>query len=346
MSHLDPPIFIIGYMHSGTTLLQQILGRHGDVLSNFGETRLFDSLPIVHDKFPDLEDDQILRAYVDYLIQIIQIGFDPINLGIEPTVEPPVLDINDRVLYEIYASAQKSSTYEKIFINVFNHLAIIASKNRWLEKTPTHLFHVAEIMNATPDAKFIELVRDGRDVLASKKSRVVKGSDFNTLWDILAWKSAINSVDAARKQYPDNIWRIRYEDFVSNPERELRRMCDWLGLEFDAMMLKVGWINSTTSTGQRVKSGIGTAAIGRWRKVLTPTEAAFAQLIAGKHLVALGYPVEKFPLIAYIGFPAQLGKSFLEFFSRLYSRWRMGGFPYLLNVLNNYRLRLLGLVRR
>lgn len=340
------PIFVVGYLHSGTTLMQQIIGKSEAVYPNFGETRFFDSLPFVLDKFPNLENNADLHAYVDYLIEVIQVGFTPVNLGIPPKVEPPWLDISEASRAAIYADARAAGTHEAIYRVVFDHLATLADKERWLEKTPTHLFHVPAILSVLPDALFLAMVRDGRDILASKKSRRDRGSSFDPLWDMLAWRAAVNVIHAAQRQHPESVIVVHYEDFVSDPAGELKRICAGLDLPYDPAMLEVGWINTTTIARDKPRTGIGTAAIGKWKTVLTPQEAALAQLVGRSELESLGYSVEKTPISAYVGLPLVLARSSVEFFTRLHARWRMGGTAYLRNVLHNYRLRLLGLSDR
>ncbi len=65
------PIFVVGYMHSGTTMLQQILGSHPAVFSGRGESRFHDNLPAIRRAFPDLDNEETLHRYPWYLALVV-----------------------------------------------------------------------------------------------------------------------------------------------------------------------------------------------------------------------------------------------------------------------------------
>lgn len=68
---LDPPIFVVGYMHSGTTLLLNILSTHPAVFSCKGESKWFELLPIVRSEFSSLENEQTLLACIAFAGNVI-----------------------------------------------------------------------------------------------------------------------------------------------------------------------------------------------------------------------------------------------------------------------------------
>jgi hypothetical protein len=230
-----------------------------------------------------------------------------------------------------------------------------------LEKTPTHMFHVDEIKQAVPGALFVELVRDPRDILASKAKRQSEdwigrfvpekrdlkrfSSGFDPLWDTLGWMSAIRAGDEARKKHPSDICRVRYEDFVTNPEGELERICQFLGLEFSPSMLNVPWTNAAVGDVQD-RQGIRTAPVGRFQGVLAPEAVALCQAMVKREMDTLGYAPAPVTFAAYLRMPILAVRSGFEFWVRLYRRWRLGGAAYLVNVLGKYWRRLVGLTTR
>ncbi len=196
-----------------------------------------------------------------------------------------------------------------------------------------------------PDAQVIELVRDPRDILASKKRRVSNGGSYDPIWDSLAWKTAVRAGAAASQKSPSTMIRIRYEDLVGAPDMTIQTICRFLNLHYDPQMLSVGWINSTTVAEQESGSQIGTNAIGKWKGILPPSHAAACQQLTKEDLVANQYEINSIAPRTYFALPFVLLRSGAEFFTRLYQKWRRGGPGLVLSVFSNYRIRLLNLIR-
>ena len=166
-------------------------------------------------------------------------------------------------------------------------------KTRWADKTPAYIGHVDRLAAIWPDARFVVLVRDGRDVALS-----VMGVPFgpNNAWAAArSWAIAIRQGREAAARYPGRVLELRYEDLVTSPEQELETVCDFLGLDYDDDMLalertersKVAEDQSAWFTN--VWSGITTAAVGKWRTELSPREVGIFEAVAGDELRALGY---------------------------------------------------------
>ncbi len=255
---------------------------------------------------------------------------------------------------QIFEDAKHVRNHLKIIGLVFNHVTKITGKERWLEKTPSHLLHIDKILHAIPEAQIIELVRDPRDVLASKNSRQSKEwiekriemfparknylpyqVGYDSLWDSLSWKSAIQIGDQAKHKYPKNMLRVRYEDLVTHPERELSRICDFLNLSYYSELLDVSWQNNTTKIAKKDVQGIGTTSIGKGVRMLPLADIALCQRLTKSEMDALNYEHVPITFKARLKIPFVLLKSGYEFFARLYRRWRLGGFVYVKKIFVN-----------
>ncbi len=347
-SHLAPPILIIGYMHSGTTLLQQILGRHQDIFISGGETRFFGSLPATKRHYPNLEDDQTLVAYIEYLLKVICTGFAQVNFTNDVGYKPVNLadfGISQADVQELFRIVQNSRNYTRLYSITFDFLAKKQNKKRWLDKLPGYVSQLDRMTAVVPDAQVIELVRDPRDILASKKRRAAKGGSYDPIWDSLAWKTSVRAGAAAARTSPSHMIRIRYEDLVGAPELTVQTICQFLNLQYDPQMLSVGWINSTTMAEQEPGSQIGTDAVGKWRRILPPSHAAACQQLTHGELAVNQYEIDPIPLLTYLALPVLLIRSGAEFFTRFYHKWRRGGMDLVRSVFANYRIRLMKLIR-
>jgi hypothetical protein len=359
---LQPPVFVVGYMHSGTTLLLNIIANNSVVLSLGGETKFFEFFPLIREQFPDLEDDEQLRAFIPYAALIFQYGYQLKyknqilgNMLVEKEAGIPNDDLD-----RLFRRAQNRRNYGAIFSQVADYFTIRENKSRWLEKTPTHIYHLDKILKSIPEARFVEIVRDPRDVLASKKTRKetvwttdrykpqirpIKNMEkaFDPIWDTLAWKSAVRAGLRAHEDHPTHICTIRYEDLVTDPQPLVEEVCHFLNLPFEPAMLAITYRNAADWQVQQRNQGINSDSIGRWRNVLDLDEAALCQHLARSEMQQLDYDCLAIPIIKQLGMAPLAVTSSFEFIQRLINRWRLGGFRYLVTVLTNYWKRFLKL---
>ena len=352
----QPPIFVVGYMHSGTSLLINILGNHSAIFSGNRETKYFMHLPMIRKTFPDLNNDETLEKFVFHVIAVVKTGFgkNKLNTKGKTRFSAEWFGKDEKRLEAVMADAKKNRNHETMFTLVSNHMAQSMGKTRWAEKTPTHIFHIDDIVKFVPDVVFVEVVRDPRDVLASKKIRrsgvwtsekyASKDREkknwekaFDPFWDSISWKTAIRTGQSARKKYKDRIYSLTYEDLVTDPENQVRKVCSFLNIKFEPEMLDITTLNSAESISDMDnKKGIVTTSIGRWKKSLTPAETALCQWQVGEEMKTLAYQCVEIPIKNKMQMPFILIKSFFEFFQRSYGRWRLGGWLYLQSIFNNY----------
>jgi len=351
------PIFVIGYMHSGTTLLQQILGRHSQVFALVGETNIFTFLSDIRHRYPHLYQDANRREFIIFAAEVIQHGH-VLGRQAQSRVKRP--EISDDELDSLVEHTQLWNDHIAIFFHVADYLAQRERKVRWLEKTPTHILHIDQILECLPNACLVEIARDPRDILASKKTRLATVETarylseerpwkrlekaYDPLWDTLSWKSCVDAGNLARRKHGGQIYRVRYEDLVQDPEREIRQICDFLSLEYEPSMLKVTAERNGAIWTPGPGSGIDIHSIGRWHNVLTREESAFSEWLAGAEMKDLNYPQDAIQFRVALRFPLLLVKSLFELIQRLIKRWRWGGFAFFLNILISYLRRLLKLI--
>lgn len=116
-------------------------------------------------------------------------------------------------------------------LSVANKLALLdleafrAGKKRWVEKTPVQIYHIDDILRIRPKAKILLIIRDGRDIAISIKSRT---GDFES--GVRRW---INDNKAAEKWWNHKqVLVARYESLVEEFEDTVTGVMDFLGEEF------------------------------------------------------------------------------------------------------------------
>ncbi|MFH7320744.1 sulfotransferase family protein [Desulfurivibrio sp. D14AmB] len=100
-----------------------------------------------------------------------------------------------------------------------------------------------------PEARYIHLVRDGRDVAHS----AMKMGWYGNVWAATErWKNAIASYDKLNAQISSsNIIEVRFEQLVSNPETELARLSDFIRISYDKSFFDYSKTSSYSSPGQK-----------------------------------------------------------------------------------------------
>jgi hypothetical protein len=153
-----------------------------------------------------------------------------------------------------------------------------------------------------PDAKFVYIVRDPRDVTRS----ILKNLSIHTLAKAAAKCMGHEKyIIKMTEMFRDDTLVIRYEDLVSEPEQVCRSMCDFLGVPFDRRMCTFYEMNVDGSLLMGVTKDIHPHAtspfnpdlIGQWKrkKSFTVEELQTIEAIAHDYMVKYGYEPEAPP---------------------------------------------------
>lgn len=120
-----------------------------------------------------------------------------------------------------------------------------------VEKTPANVYMHQRIRNCWPDARFVFLLRHPESIARSwHESDPVKRPYDKAVDDVLRY---VEAVEEARTS--EDGCTVLYEDITADPEREMRRLCDFLGIDFEPEMLQYG----DKSDGELVRG------LGDWR---------------------------------------------------------------------------------
>jgi Sulfotransferase family len=180
-------------------------------------------------------------------------------------------------------------------------------KCRWGDKSPYYVWRMKKIRYLLPEARFVHIIRDGRDVALSTVP----------LWfgpDTVAGVAEhwLQTLAVARRQARDLPFyvEVKYEDLVRDPAATLRRLCGFLELEWEESMLDyhrsaerrmaaetADWelADRVIARDERLDIHRGLARppatdrIGRWREEMSSTDLSAFESVAGKTLAGLGY---------------------------------------------------------
>lgn len=259
----DPAIFIGGCDRSGTTLFKSVLDRHPRLACG-PETNIWG------------------RPF--------RIG----SLG-------SLWEVSKRELKQRVKTASHLPEFAVEFYR--DYLLRPDQKLRWVDKTPNNVMVVPQLLSWFPEGRFIQMIRDGRDVCCSlrhhRKERIRGGKIVpmrtNNPIDECAKKWLRETSLGLSSQSHPRYLQVRHEHLLEEPEQVLRRVCDFLGEDYDPQMLDP---TIKTNAAQLIGSKLDNAnadrpierqANQRWRRDLSLEERQSIEQIAGELLRQLNY---------------------------------------------------------
>jgi hypothetical protein len=263
---------LVGVWRSGTTLLRTVFDSHPDIAvpdeSNF-ITKMIDHFA---DRPFDVGD---YVARVGAIDRFRAWGLPDGLFARAIELDPPA-DLADavRLTFRAYAWHEGTVGYG--------------------DKTPAHLDRLDALAALLPEARFVHLIRDGRDVASAIRDapfgpRTLEGAALHWHRRVCTGRALGAALGPAR------YLEVKYEDLVVDPEPVLRGVCEFLDLRFSEDMLHherraASFVDgSPTPDVHKTLTTPIRAGVRDWRRDLTPKQAARLQLIAGSLLDDLGY---------------------------------------------------------
>lgn len=285
---MNAPIFIVGTPRSGTTLTAKILGRHSRLFMP-GETHFFDDIYARRHELGSPQDARSAAAIAARLSTV----YERFN---EPADQQRLNDLGgqDALRDELGDSCR---TYGEVLSRFMQfQMRQHPEKTRWGNNVPKDLFHVKDILQFYPEAKFVICVRDIRDFLLSYQNRWQTTSPENVervkklyhpVLTSLLWKTAMKQIRTVEALAPlDNVLIMRYEALVTQPQTAINTLCQFLKEPYEEEMLHVEANNSSFAVQER---GIVATSIQRWTESLSREHVYIAERIARQELEQLGY---------------------------------------------------------
>jgi hypothetical protein len=217
MASQTPMPIVVGSPRSGTTMLRLMLDAHSQLaippetgfltvaekLTGKGDRlreKFFHAITNYPESLPCWPDFDIAKE--DFRIALAAIG--PFNVA-----------DGCRAFYRLYAERR--------------------GKSRWGDKTPLYCRHLNAIRRVLPEARFIHIIRDGRDAAMS-----LRRMWFSPGWEIETqasyWRDCVLAARRAGVGCGYYL-EVRYEDLVLNTRETLERICAHVELQFEDAML-------------------------------------------------------------------------------------------------------------
>lgn len=203
-------------------------------------------------------------------------------------------DLPEGVLRDLKTD-QSLSNFADVMRSVYGAQAARYGKVRYGDKTPMHVLHMPHLLGIFPEARFVHIVRDGRDVASSYLS-IKEWGPASIEEAALDWKRRLtvgrrDGTVIGTHRYLE----IRYEDLVTETRTIVAKVCKFLGLDFDDRMLRyheraekvIGDVRfPNRHENLRLPPTIG---LRDWRRDMVREDVVKFELLAGDLLTELGY---------------------------------------------------------
>jgi hypothetical protein len=278
---VNPYVFLVGCLRSGTTLLQRIADAHPDIA-------------VIH------ETQWIPRSYER------RVGLAP-DGTVTPDLARRLVEYPrfDRMELEPEAVADLCSGggmhFRRYVGDLFDLHGKAKGKRLVGEKSPGYVRHIPTLHELWPRARIVHLIRDGRDVCLSarawRKAERILGRyptwrDDEVTTAALWWEWHVRLGRESGAGLDDDLYlEVSYEAIVADPEAECARLCEFLAIPYDDAMLRFheGRTRSRPGLGAKAAWLPVTAGLRTWRTEMPGDDLVRFEAATGPLLDELGY---------------------------------------------------------
>lgn len=274
------PVFVLGAPRSGTTFLYDTILSSGNFAVFKAESDVFS---VIAPAFGDLRSRHNRARMMDAWLKSDH--FKRTGLDAE--------EIRAAVL----AECRSAGDFLRITMEC---VAQQQGVERWADNTPAHLLYIPQIKAAFPDALFIHILRDGRDV-ATSWDRIGWPAEHGRFpWDrghgllvcAACWEWTVRKGRQMARGLGPNYLEVHYEDLVRRPRETLRTLGEFIqhDLDYDRIQRNaVGTVRTPNTSFYDAPSDEKTKTVGRWKNLKGPDVERMEAMLAPL-LRELGYP--------------------------------------------------------
>ncbi|MFI5361136.1 MAG: sulfotransferase family protein [Elusimicrobiota bacterium] len=275
------PIFIVGTERSGSNLLRLILNQHPSIAIPHPPHILKEMMPL-EPLYGDLAADRNFKKLIGDVLTLVKLHFYPWDGPLDADA--------------VFAEAVVRNVYG-VKAALYDQYRRAKGKRRWGCKSTFVIRYVDVVRRHHPHARFIHLVRDGRDVAASAKRSVF--NRFHPYYVGRLWAEQQRAAAVLAGNLPtESLLALRYEDLLDDPAREVRRVCGFLGEDYSDSLLEYFAGDEAKSLARRSRSWencdkpVLRGNRAKYKTQLSAEEIEIFERQAFAELKAFGYALE------------------------------------------------------
>lgn len=269
MSDKQPyPVFVSGRQHSGNTVITTMICKMDGCLPTAGEGLFFS----LRDRIDQI-DDPAAKA-VKLLYSMTKIRED-----VTEKLKPYLLDL-----------AKQGDSAIAMYLKGMRYACEVSGNRWWVQKATHYIFFADEILQEIPDAKFIYMLRNTFDIMASRKNRHAERERL--FGQSIGWNRGLRIANRIKQDSPQTLEFVQYENLVAEPEPTVRGLCAFLGADFGPELLQVKHVNASQKSYEERQKAIGfnRSRLYYYINTLTPAEIAAMDLMTDHKLLHKYYP--------------------------------------------------------
>jgi hypothetical protein len=267
------PVFLIGVTRSGTTILRQLLRKYLDI--NFGTegkfiTRLYKKFHTYGNLAVPTNLDRLLADLTRERCFMRWREFYGFRLDV-PRFKAELQELTCRAVVDA----------------VFQQFADFAGRVRWGDKTPSYIMDLPVLATLYPEAQYIHIIRDGRDVALSLQKLYF--GPKNPLYAGLYWKKRVHLGRTFGACLPaSQYYELRYEDLLQNPTEIMIQLARFVQIDsnYDVVIKRIQ---------QQIAQDVKSENFFKWKHEMTEDQIRKFEKVSGDLLKELGYEVSAFP---------------------------------------------------
>jgi len=277
-SRKHAPVFVLGSVRSGTTLLYHMILSAGGFAVYRSESH---AINLLEPRFGDLSvlrnREKLMDAWLDS--KLFQVS------GLQA----------EAIRRKVLGECRNGGDFLRM---VMEEIARDQGVERWADCTPEHLLFLRRIKQTIPDALIIHIIRDGRDVaLSLEEQKWIRRLPWDRTRPLFAagvyWEWMVRRGREEGRKLGNDYYEVRFENLIADPRSTLASIGEFIehDLDYDRILSNgIGSVNEPNSSfGKNASKEFH--PVGRWKKALAREELASLEAMIGDTLQGFGYPL-------------------------------------------------------
>lgn len=272
-------LFVTNTMRSGSSLVINSLCAHSKIMILSDNIHFF---RFIYKRYEPLNEKNVHRMLLSERARMYH------RFRVDMEVE--------KVLGAIKA---KAFTYKVIYDEIMKYYLDKTGRAVWGEAPAMNWREIPVFLSYFPKGKVIHTYRDPRAIMMSwKKASALPNKGYlNSLFN---WIDSVNHVKRFSENISkDNYFPLKYEELVAEPEKWMRKLCVFLGVDFeeelvkpetweerinDKVLMPIAW-----SSHEGKVTGFSSERTSRWKETIEKWELALVETLGARQLIERGY---------------------------------------------------------